>query len=59
MIWKRRLAIGGAALVALCAIGVGVYFLVGALNKEPKQAVAIALSVARKAGAKIPMKGKK
>jgi hypothetical protein len=38
MIWKRRLAIGGAALVALCAIGVGVYFLVGALNKEPKQA---------------------
>jgi ell wall binding domain 2 (CWB2) len=38
MIWKRRLAIGGAALVALCAIGVGVYFLVDALNKEPKQA---------------------
>ena len=28
----------GAALVGLCAIGVGVYFLVGALNKEPKQA---------------------
>ncbi len=38
MIWKRRLAIGGAALVALCGIGVGVYFLVDALNKEPKQA---------------------
>ncbi len=38
MIWKRRLAIGGAVLVALCGIGVGVYFLVDALNKEPKQA---------------------
>ena len=38
MIWKRRLAIGGAALVALCAIGVGVYFLVDALSNEPKQA---------------------
>lgn len=28
-------------------------------GKPPKQAVAIALSVARKAGAKIPKKGKK
>ena len=28
----------GGGLVALCAIGVGVYFLVDALNKEPKQA---------------------
>ena len=34
MIWKRRLAIGGAALVALCAIGVGVYFLVNALTRS-------------------------
>lgn len=28
-------------------------------GKKPKQAIAIALSVARKAGAKIPKKGKK
>ena len=28
-------------------------------GKKPKQAVAIALSVARKSGAKIPKKGKK
>ena len=32
------MAIGGAALVALCGIGVGVYFLVHALTKESKQA---------------------
>jgi Cell wall binding domain 2 (CWB2) len=38
LIWKRRLAIGGAALVALCGIGVGVYFLVNALNKKSEQA---------------------
>ena len=38
MIWKRRLAIGGAALVALCGIGIGVYFLVNALNKKSEQA---------------------
>jgi hypothetical protein len=37
MIWKRRLAIGGAALVALCGIGVGVYFLVDALNNKSEQ----------------------
>ncbi len=37
MIWKRRLAIGGAALVALCGIGVGVYFLVNALNEKSQQ----------------------
>ena len=30
-----------------------------AAGKKPKQAIAIALSVARKAGAKIPKKGKK
>jgi len=29
------------------------------VGKTPREAVAIALSVARKAGAKIPMKGKK
>ena len=29
-----------------------------AAGKEPKQAIAIALNVARKAGAKIPKKGK-
>jgi len=28
-------------------------------GKEPKQAIAIALNVARKSGAKIPKKGKK
>jgi len=38
MIWKRRLAIGGGALVVLCGIGVGIYFLVNALTKESKQA---------------------
>jgi hypothetical protein len=37
IIWKRRLAIGGAALVVLAGVGVGVYFLVDALKKEPKQ----------------------
>jgi putative cell wall binding repeat protein len=36
--WKRRLAFGGAALVALCGIGVGVYFLVDALNNKSEQA---------------------
>jgi hypothetical protein len=30
-----------------------------AAGKEPKQAIAIALNVARKAGAKIPKRGKK
>lgn len=30
-----------------------------AAGKKPKQAIAIALNVARKAGAKIPRKGKK
>ena len=37
---KRRVAIAGAALVALAAIGVGVYFLVDALKDEPRQATA-------------------
>jgi hypothetical protein len=40
MIWKRRLAIGGAVLVALVGVGVGVYFLVNALNKESRPAPA-------------------
>ena len=30
-----------------------------AVGKKPKQAIAIALNVARKSGAKIPKKGKK
>jgi hypothetical protein len=37
MFSKRRVAIGGAALVALCGIGVGVYFLVDALDNAPRQ----------------------
>jgi hypothetical protein len=37
IIWKRRLAIGGAALVVLAGVGVGVYFLVDALKKGPKE----------------------
>jgi hypothetical protein len=36
--WKRRVAIGVGAVVALAGIGVGVYFLVDALKKEPKEA---------------------
>jgi hypothetical protein len=35
--WRRRVAIGAGALVALAGIGVGVYFLVDALKEEPKQ----------------------
>ena len=40
MIWKRRLAIGGAVLVGLAGVGVGIYFLVEALKDEPKQEAA-------------------
>jgi hypothetical protein len=35
--WRRRVAIAGAALVALAGIGVGVYFLVNALREDHEQ----------------------
>ena len=38
IIWKRRVVIGAGVLVALAGIGLGIYFLVDALKKEPKQA---------------------
>jgi hypothetical protein len=36
--WKRRVVIGAGALTALAGVGIGAYFLVDALNEEPKQA---------------------
>ncbi len=37
VIWKRRLAIAGGVLVGLAGLGVGVYFLVGALEDDSGQ----------------------
>ena len=39
LIWRRRLAIGAGALLALAGAAVGGYFLADAVKSEPKQAV--------------------
>jgi hypothetical protein len=39
-IWRRRVAIAGGVLLVLAGIGVGAYFLVKELQKEPEKIVA-------------------